>query len=135
MENTQAYETSQVEALPFINLDPGNLSTLYTALPFATEECRRCGQDTCLVTFDQPLYIKAVDIVHLMHLFLRPERLGDWELHLHAIQKKLSHFHAAGHLAYAKSAHLYVQQMEELCQKMNAEEYEQLTQKGFFTIC
>ena len=72
--------------------------------------------------------------VNLMRLFLRAERLGDWELHLHAIRKMLPHFHASAHLPYAKSAHLYVQQMEELSMKMNAEEYEQLTQKGFFTI-
>ena len=46
----------------------------------------------------------------------------------------LPHFHAAGHIAYAKSAHLYTQQMLELPHKMPAEEYRQFTEKGFFTI-
>ena len=45
-----------------------------------------------------------------------------------------SHFHAAGHLAYAKSAHFYIQQMLELPHKMPVEEYKLFTEKEYFTI-
>ena len=49
-----------------------------------------------------------------MRLFVRSERTGDWHLHLYAVKQMLPYLHAAGHLHYAKSAHLYVQQVEEL---------------------
>ena len=53
--------TSRVMAVPFINLEPGNLTTLFSALRFAAEECTAKKQ-CCIVTFDQPLYLKAVEI-------------------------------------------------------------------------
>ena len=49
-------------------------------------------------------------------------------------RQMLPHFHAASHIAYAKSAHLYTQQILELSHKMPAEEDRQFTEKGFFTI-
>lgn len=41
----------------------------------------------------------------------------------------LSHFHAARHLAHAKSAHLYLQQMCELPEKMPEREWKQHPEK------
>ena len=46
----------------------------------------------------------------------------------------IPHFHAAGHLPYAKSARLYLQQMEALEQTMPANEYTLFTEKGYVTI-
>ena len=57
------FETTHLLALPFINLDPGNLSTIYTALLHAVEGTKSQKQTHCVVTFDQPLYMKAVEIV------------------------------------------------------------------------
>ena len=57
------YETSAVLPLPFVNLDPGNLSIIYTSLLFAVEHCKKDNHPFCIVTFDQPLYAKAMDIV------------------------------------------------------------------------
>ncbi len=54
---------TRIEILPFINLDPGNASTIYTALSFAQKQSEKYGLGTCAVTFDQPLYIKAAEIV------------------------------------------------------------------------
>ena len=254
------YQTSKVITLPFVNLPPSSLDTIYSVLAFAVNECKRYGQQTCFVTFDQPLYEKAVNMVAssasnsdlssvivrlggfhllmsfmgavgyimggsglkelwsliyavdsiekmlnghayaralrahflthlaltvfilrkleiddsvreqifslhesvmnkgvspvdaaespalvsvmekmeavkhsascesrtatlwiqymnqvmLMHDFVRAERCGDWKLHLQAIRKMLPHFHASAHLAYAKCAHLYLQQMSTL---------------------
>ena len=62
-KDTKYYDTSKVQRLPFINLDPSNSSTIYTALCFAADECLKQKQCHCVVTFDQPLYWKAVNIV------------------------------------------------------------------------
>ena len=62
-ESAGQSETSHVTAIPFINLDPGDLSTIYTALFFAVRECKKSNQRSCVVAFDQPLYIKAAQIV------------------------------------------------------------------------
>lgn len=56
------YKVSSIVPLPFINLEPSNLTTIYTALVFAAEKCQRYKKP-CIVTFDQPLFLKAVDIV------------------------------------------------------------------------
>ena len=65
-----------------------------------------------------------------MRLFVRSERTGDWHLHLYAVKQMLPYLHAAGHLHYAKSAHLYVQQMEELPAEIDI----LFAESGYFTI-
>ena len=50
--------------------------------------------------------------------FITAERRGNWQLHLHCVEEIISHFHAAGHLQYAKSARLYLQQMNNLVHVM-----------------
>lgn len=57
------FETSKIICLPFINHLPSNYDTVLTSLRFANDKCRAHGQKTCVVTFDQPLYIKAKEIV------------------------------------------------------------------------
>ena len=52
-----------VQRLPFINLDPSNPSTKYTALCFAADDCLKQRQCHNVVTFGQPIYWKAVNIV------------------------------------------------------------------------
>ena len=69
-----------------------------------------------------------------MQLFIRAERTDDWWLHLYSVKQMLPHFHAAGHLAYEKSDHLYVQQIMELHNIMPENEYDQFTEQGYFTI-
>ena len=60
------------------------------------------------------------------------QQIGNW--HLESVREMIPFFHAAGHLAYAKSAHLYLQQMSVLEKRMPASEYEYFTKKGGFTI-
>lgn len=73
----------------FVNLDPGNPSAIYTALMFATRECRRQNQKSCFVTFDQSLYRKGVEIValHGMDGKLREVviRLGEFHLMMESV--------------------------------------------------
>ena len=66
--------------------------------------------------------------------FIRAERTGNWKFHLHCVQEMIPHFHAAGHLPYAKSARLYLQQMNFIQQVMSPEEYTLFSSKGYFTI-
>ena len=77
------YDTSRVVVLPFINLDPNKLSTIYSALHFAQHLCEKYGISICTVTFDQPLYVKAAGIVaastDLKKVFIR---LGSFHLHV-----------------------------------------------------
>ena len=58
-----SYEMSSVMTLPCANLDPGNPSTIYTPLLFAAEHSKKYNQSSCIVTFDQLLYAKAMEIV------------------------------------------------------------------------
>jgi len=48
--------------LPFIYQVASNYNTIYTTLKYALDNRKRYGH-ACIVTFDQPLYIKAREIV------------------------------------------------------------------------
>ena len=81
-ESAGQSETSRVTAIPFINLDPEDLSTIYTVLSFTVCECNKSNQRSCIVTFDQPLYIKAEQIVESCkaELDIVTVRLGGFHL-------------------------------------------------------
>ena len=50
------------------------------------------------------LWVEYLRQVSLIRCFIRAEPTGDWDLHLYAVSEMTPLFHAAGHLAYAKSA-------------------------------
>lgn len=54
------YSTSEIKPLPFINAQPSDYDTVYTSLTEAAKKTR----GLCIVTFDQPLYAKAQEIVY-----------------------------------------------------------------------
>ncbi|KAJ8678203.1 hypothetical protein QAD02_013990 [Eretmocerus hayati] len=185
------------------------MSTIWSALLEAVQKAKRNGQRYCFVTFDQPLYAKAVEIlaclpddhevkrmvilrevevddlkdllekvgdvdfftddrplislkkkfeekllefkergptaqlwVQLIHMqlllidYIGAERSGNFPLHLETVFKMLPYFHAAGHIHYAKYAHIYVQTMLQLkdVMKDTPEEYQKFVADGFFTI-
>lgn len=58
----QKFERSKVIYLPFLNSPPSSYD-IYTVLYAAVEKSRKLGIKTTFVTFDQPLYVKARDIV------------------------------------------------------------------------
>ena len=72
--------------------------------------------------------------VLLMLNFITAERTGNWQLPLHCVEEKIPDFHAAGHLQYAKSASLYLQQMNNRVHVMPPEQYTLFSDKGYFTI-
>ena len=44
MQNTGTYDVSEITTLPFINMDPSDCSTTYTALCYARAKCDKAGQ-------------------------------------------------------------------------------------------
>lgn len=73
-------------------------------------------------------------MILLIKDFIRAEQSGNWDLHLKCIENMILFFHASGHFLYAKSAHLYIQDMRKLKEEMDEYEYDQFTSEGFFTI-
>lgn len=57
------YSMSDINTMPFINASPSDYNTIYTTLLCAVAECEKVRQTTCFITFDQPLYQKARDII------------------------------------------------------------------------
>ena len=55
-----------------------------------------------------------MDMIELMCTFIKAERIGNFLLHLSAIFDMLPYFAASGHYLYAKSAYLYLQQMQNI---------------------
>ena len=74
-------------------------------------------------------YLEYIDVVKD---FIYAERTGDWMLQLSAVKRMLNLFAATGHVHYAKSARLYLQNMLELPDK-HPELFE-MFMKGYFTI-
>ncbi|GBM29013.1 hypothetical protein AVEN_66417-1 [Araneus ventricosus] len=61
--NSMEFSISRILFLPFIPQPASVYNTIYTTLICALETAKRYGHDVCIVTFDQPLYTKAQEIV------------------------------------------------------------------------
>lgn len=57
------FSTSDINTMSFINASPSDYNTIYTTLLCAVAECEKVRPTTCFITFDQPLYQKARDII------------------------------------------------------------------------
>ena len=57
------------------------------------------------------LWLQYITMVDLLLTFIKAERLGNFTMHLDTLTKMVPYFAASGHHLYAKSAYLYVQQM------------------------
>lgn len=62
-KNEMNFSTSQVMFLTFIDHPASNVDTIYTTLLCALDIAKLHGQKTCVITFDQPLYSKAREMV------------------------------------------------------------------------
>ncbi|KAJ8872345.1 hypothetical protein PR048_025949 [Dryococelus australis] len=58
----EKYDSTYVMAVPFINMDVNNTYTIFAALCFTAEQNRKQNQ-SCIATLDQPLLLKASEIV------------------------------------------------------------------------
>ena len=59
----EAYAKSTVLKLLIIDLDPSNPTCIYSTLRFIELQALKIGKQTPCVTFDQPLWYKAVGII------------------------------------------------------------------------
>ena len=62
------------------------------------------------------LWLLYLEYLSIAKLFVLAERTSNWELHLHAVTEMLNFFASTGHINYANSARLYVQEMKKLPQ-------------------
>ena len=60
------------------------------------------------------LWFQYLDMVAILHQFIRAERTGDWDLHLKSLAAMLPYLAASGHNLYTKSICLYLQKMATL---------------------
>lgn len=119
-------------------LCPIDKSVILASNPY---ECVAIKEKVCQ-TFHQlkergataQLWVQYIEMVFLLKTFILAERMGNWDLHLETIWRMLPYFHASGHFAYAKCAHLYLQDMLQLSKTMPQEEFDKFTSEGFFTI-
>lgn len=65
--------------------------------------------------------------------FIRAERLGEFNDHLNAGKKMLPYFHASRNFLYAKSTHLYLQDMAKLKETKDQQTFENF-KNGLFTV-
>ncbi|CAG9765067.1 unnamed protein product [Ceutorhynchus assimilis] len=98
------------------------LHTLQEKLNSVIEEISK-NSPTAVLWFQ---YIKQVELITDFSF-----RTRNWDLHFLYIRLMLPYFHAATY-HYAKSAHLYVQQCDDL-ERMHKNEYEKFV-KQYFTI-
>ena len=73
-----------------------------------------------------------MNYIDVLKLFIAAERTGNWHLYVHAVQGMLNVFAVTGYSNYAKSARLYVQQMQAL-PSTHSGLYEQFV-KGYHCI-
>ena len=78
-------------------------------------------------------WIQYLHYIQNLKDFIRAERTGNWKLHLQSVRKILNIFAATGHVHYAKSARLYLQQMMEL-ETDYPWVHKNFTENGYHTI-
>ena len=60
------------------------------------------------------LWLQYADYITTVKLFIFAERTSNWFLHIDAMKRMINLFAATGHINYAKSARIYIQEMEML---------------------
>ncbi|KYN21448.1 hypothetical protein ALC57_06174 [Trachymyrmex cornetzi] len=79
------------------------------------------------------LWVLYFRMVSILKDFIAAEKSGDWMSHLRNVELMIPFFHSAGHMSYAKSAQLYLQDMHELERHMDSLEYKTFTEGGYWT--
>lgn len=63
LTSTHDFDTSSIIFLPFIYASSSDYNTLYTAMKTSVDNAKSLNMKTCIVTFDQPLYIKKTHVM------------------------------------------------------------------------
>ena len=62
-DNQDLPPKSEVLFLPIIDLNPSDESCIYSTLVYVEHQARKLNIPTPCITFDQPLWLKAVEII------------------------------------------------------------------------
>lgn len=132
MEISEEETTALLRVLDSTSLDCDyetnpTLASIYQKFKNTLEEVEKGGATA-------KLWVQYFNLTTLMKQFIHAERSGNWELHLSCIKKMLPYFHASGHFLYAKSAHIYLQDMLALKGKLAPTDYEKFVVNGWFSI-
>ena len=73
---------SDIPLLPVIDMSPTNETCIYSTLRYVIELALNLGITTPCITFDQPLWLKAVDIMKSLYLEI-VVRLGCFHMSFH----------------------------------------------------
>ena len=60
------------------------------------------------------LWLQYMDMMDILRRFIKAERTGNWDLHLHTVREMFPHFLAAERTLYGKSTYMYLNNMLEL---------------------
>ena len=78
------------------------------------------------------LWLCYQSMVRVARALIEADRTGNWQMHLRAVSDCLPIFAAAGHFNYLKSAHYYIQEMNQLSNRHP--ELSQRFQQGYHVI-
>ena len=90
------------------------------------------GKDAMRNKRTTKLWLQYLEMVEILLSFIKSDRTGNWQLHLKKGQAMLPFLAAAGHNNYAKSLHLYLQNMRNL-QETHPEVYRHF-EEGYHVI-
>ena len=54
------------------------------------------------------LWLQYLEMIEILHTFIKAERTGDWNLYLQTVQARLPYFATSGHNLYTKSSRFYL---------------------------
>lgn len=77
------YQQLRIICLPFLNNSPSNPNTIYSIVRYSIEFAKSIELSFIFITFDQPLYQKAIEITESSSFENSPEihiRLGGFHL-------------------------------------------------------
>ena len=63
-------EKSDIQFLPVIDLNPNDESCIFSTLTFVIKQAKNMGIKTPCITFDQPLWLKAMKIIKAEQLHI-----------------------------------------------------------------
>jgi hypothetical protein len=130
IEYNLQYAFSDILTQELLLEDAGECRDVMTAYTCINEKIEKLSSNSRTAR----LWAQYIEMVELVRLYIKAERAGDWDLHLYCVQQMLPYLHSAGHLNYAKTAHIYLQRMLELQKTMPQSELERFVGKAYFTI-
>ena len=79
MKSETSLEKSDVHLLPITDMDPNNETCIYSTMIYVKEQALKLGLPTACITFDQPLWLKDVNINYSENLDI-VVRLGGFHM-------------------------------------------------------